>query len=226
MLRAAIFDFDGVISDTEPMHLRAFNKVLAQYGIEITETGYYKDYLGLTDYECFKTLAKANNLSFNDKDIKGLMEQKAGIFEELAETDSNIIEGAAEFLSMLKQNAIPMAICSGAMRSDIDIILKGTGLPGFFEAIVTADDVTESKPDPAGFKMALQRLNENQSEKILPSECLVVEDSPWGLEAATRAGMHTLAVTTSYTADELKTAEKVTANLSEVTIAELRELCA
>jgi beta-phosphoglucomutase len=200
MLKAVIFDFDGVISDTERTHLQAFNKILAKYNIEISEADYYKKYLGLNDYEGF-------------------------IFEELAKSQNSIIYGTAEFINMLKQNGIQMAICSGAVRSDIDAILSGTGLPDFFEAIVTADEVKESKPDPAGFNMALKKLNEKRDNEIPPAECVVVEDSPWGLEAARKAGMHTLAVTNSYAAEELDMAEKVVADLSKVTIAELQKLC-
>ena len=225
MLKAVIFDFDGVISDTERTHLQAFNKILAKYDIEISEADYCKNYLGLNDYEGFKEMAGAHNLQFGDEQIKELIVQKGKIFEELAKTKNNIIEGTAEFLNMLKQNGIKMAICSGAVRSDIDVILSGTELPDFFEAIVTADDVKESKPNPAGFNQALQKLNEKQDSKISPTECIVVEDSPWGLEAAQKAGMHTLAVTNSYTVEELKMAEKVTDSLSKVTIAELQKLC-
>jgi beta-phosphoglucomutase len=225
MLRAVIFDFDGVISDTERTHLQAFNQILAKYDIEISETDYYKKYLGLNDYEGFKEMVKAHSLQLGDDEIADLVTQKGKIFEELAKSQSNIIEGTAEFLGMLKQNGIIMAICSGAMRSDIDAILSGTGLPDFFEAIITADDVKESKPNPAGFNRALQKLNEKQDGKISPSDCIVVEDSPWGLEAADKAGMHTLAVTNSYTTDELKTAEMVVAALGEVTINELQKLC-
>jgi beta-phosphoglucomutase len=225
MLRAVIFDFDGVISDTERTHLQAFNKILAKYNIEISEADYYKDYLGLNDYEGFKEMAGAHNLQLGDDEIADLVTQKGKIFEELAKSQSNIIEGTAEFLGMLKQNGIKMAICSGAVRSDIDAILNGTGLPDFFEAIITADNVKESKPDPAGFNLALKRLNKRQEKKIQPAECIVVEDSPWGLEAANRAGMHTLAVTNSYTANELNMAEKTVATLGKVTIAELRGLC-
>ena len=225
MLKVVIFDFDGVISDTEPTHLQAFNTVLAEYDIEISETEYYKDYLGLNDYEAFKEMAGAHDLQLKDEETRDLIAQKGKIFEELVKSHNNIIDGTTEFLEMLKQNNIRMAICSGAVRSDIDAILSGTGLPDFFEVIVTADEVKESKPDPAGFNMALQKLNENQDNKISPVECIVVEDSPWGLEAARRAGMHTLAVTNSYPADELQTAEKAVTSLGKVTLSELQELC-
>jgi beta-phosphoglucomutase len=225
MLRVVIFDFDGVISDTERTHLQAFNQILAKYDIEISETDYYKKYLGLNDYEGFKEMSKAHNLQFGDEEIESLVTQKGKIFEELVKTNNNIIEGTAEFLCMLKQNGIIMAICSGAVRSDIDAILSGTNLSDFFEAIITADDVKQSKPDPAGFNLALKRLNERQEKKIQPAECIVVEDSPWGLEAAQKAGMHTLAVTNSYTADELKIAEMVVAVLGDLSVNALQKLC-
>lgn len=225
MLKAMIFDFDGVINDSEPLHLQVFNEVLAQFGIEITENLYYKEYLGFTDFDCFKALAEKHRLGLDAAGIEKLIDQKSRIFEDLIKTGDSIIEGVPEFLRMLSENNVPVAICSGALRADIETALAGTDLSDFFEVIVTADDVEKGKPDPEGFLLALKELNKKQQDQIRPDECVVIEDSHWGLEAAQKAGMHTIAVTNSYKAEQLKTAEKIVARLDALLLSDLNDLC-
>jgi len=233
MLRAVIFDFDGVITDSEILHLRAFNRVLAQYGIEITTKDYYKDYLGLTDFECFKLVADKSQLQLDRQGIKNLIKQKTRIFEELAKTEGRIIEGVRDFLKMLRQNNVPMAICSGALLAEIELMLEEARLRPFFAVVVSAEQVKKGKPDPEGFLLTLQKLNRIVSpaqagiqNHILPNQCIVIEDSHWGLEAAKAAGMHTVAVTNSYDADQLAMAEKIVTQLGELSIVDLQQLCA
>jgi len=209
VLRAVIFDFDGVISDCEILHLRAFNKVLAPHGVEISMKDYYKDYLGLTDFDCFKTLAEQGLLEADEVRIDSLVERKNTVFEELARTDGRIIEGVRDFLQMLRQNDIPMAICSGALLAEI----------------VSAEQVKRGKPHPDGFELALERVNTRGKVPISAEQCVVVEDSHWGLEAAKTAGMHTIAVTNSYDADQLGMAERIVAHLGELSFNDLQKLC-
>lgn len=223
---AVIFDFDGVITDSEILHLRAFNRVLAQHNIEITTKDYYKDYLGLTDFDCFEALVDEGRLKPDAQGIKNLVKQKNLVFEELVKTEGRIIEGVRDFLDVLKRNDIGMAICSGALLAEIELILKQSRLRPFFEVIVSAEQIKEGKPNPEGFLLALQRLNEERENPILADECIVIEDSHWGLEAAKAAGMHTIAVTNSYAAEQLAMAEKIVARLDELTMDDLRQLCA
>lgn len=225
MLKAVIFDFDGVITDSEILHLRSFNRVLAQYGIEITTKAYYRDYLGLTDFECFKLVADEKQLGLDDQRIANLMKQKTQIFEQLAETEGRIIEGVHDFLKMLKQNDILMAICSGAVLAEIELILEQARLRHFFAVIVSADQIKRGKPDPEGFLLTVQKLNHERRDLILSEQCIVIEDSHWGLKAAKAAGMHTIAVTNSYDADQLTLAEKVVARLNELNMDDLEQLC-
>lgn len=225
MVRAVIFDFDGVITDSEVLHLRSFNKALATYRVEIAKKDYYKDYLGLADLDLFNLLADKGLLKADAHQIQNLFEQKKQIFEKLAMTEGQIIEGVRDFLEMLEQNNVLMAICSGALLSEIELVLEKARLRSFFEVVVSAEQVKKGKPDPEGFLLSLQKLNEKKCNSIQPGQCIVIEDSHWGLEAAKAAGMHTIAVTNSYDADQLTSAEKIVAQLSELSIDDLQKLC-
>ena len=226
MLGAVIFDFDGVITDSEILHLRSFNQVLAQFGIEITTRNYYKDYLGLTDSECFELLADRGRLGLDEDGIEHLIKQKNQIFEKLAKTEGSIIEGVRDFLEMLSQNNIPMAICSGALLAEIELILEEAQLRSYFEVIVSAEQIKKGKPNPEGLLLTLAKLNHDRRVPIAAGQCIVIEDSHWGLEAAEAAGMHTVAVTNSYDAEQLQPAEKIVTQLRELSIGDLQELCA
>ncbi len=226
MFKAVIFDFDGVITDSEALHLRAFNQVLARYDIEIKEEVYYKEYLGFTDLDCFEIVVRQGGLGLDSEQIKNLIKQKNKIFKELATSEATIFDGAPEFLQMLRDNGIPMAICSGAVLEEIALILEQSGLGPFFEEIVAGDQVTKGKPDPEGFLMALEKLNKGNQNPIAANECVVIEDSHWGLEAGNAAGMHTVRITNTYNPGQLSMAEKIVERFSELTIDDLQQLCA
>jgi len=225
MIQAVIFDFDGVITDSEVLHLRSFNQVLSQYDIRIETKDYYRDYLGLTDVDLFRVMVEKGLLKVDSTKIEILLKQKKQAFEKLAKTEGRIIEGVRDFLQMLSQNNIKTAICSGALLVEIELILQEANLRSFFEVIVAADHVKKSKPNPEGFLLTLRKLNEKNQTQIPASHCIVVEDSHWGLEAAIAAKMHTVAVTNSYDADQLAQAEKIVPQLDQLTITDLQQLC-
>ncbi len=226
MLRAVIFDFDGVITDSEILHLRAFNEVLGRHGLKISKQDYYKNYLELTDLNLIKSLVEKGALKLDEQGIKTLAGQKSTAYEKLAKTEGRIIEGVRDFLQMLKTNNVPMAICSGSLQAEIEFILEEAGLRKFFDVIVSSEQVKRHKPHPDGFLLALRKLNETSKTNISAVECVAIEDSRLGLEAAHRAGMHCVAVTNSYDAEQLKRADKIVDNISELTISDLRQLCA
>ena len=225
MLRAVIFDFDGVITDSEVLHLRAFNQSLVPYGVEISTKDYYTNYLGFSDFDCYKTLIDKGLLKIDERKIGGIIREKSKIFEELSKTEGRTIEGVHDFLQMLEKNKIPMAICSGSLMVEIEVMLEESGLRHFFAEIVSAEQVKKGKPHPEGFLLALQKLNKNCHPPIVAGECIIIEDSQWGLQAGKAAGMHTLAVTNSYEAGQLTIAEKIVAHLNELTIDDLRQIC-
>ena len=130
-----------------------------------------------------------------------------------------------DFLETLKQNNIPTAICSGALLTEIELILEEARLRSFFEVIVSAEQIRKGKPHPEGFILTLKKLNQKSSNSIAGSQCVVIEDSHWGLEAAKAAGMHTFAVANSYDAEQLAMAEKIVAQLDELSIGDLQKLC-
>ena len=132
MLRAIIFDFDGVITDSEVLHLRAFNQSLVPYGVEISTKDYYTHYLGFSDFDCYKTLIDNGLLKIDERQIGSIIKEKSKIFEELTKTEGRTIEGVHEFLQMLEKNKIPMAICSGSLLVEIEVMLEESGLRHFF----------------------------------------------------------------------------------------------
>ena len=225
MLKAVIFDFDGVLVDSELLHFEAFNHILLPLNVKMSKQQYFDKYLGLSDEELIRTVNKEQKLILSESQVKQLLAEKAVIFKTLAVSHASIIEGVPGFLKMLSDNKIPMAVCSGALKAEIELILKGAGLRDYFDAIVSAEQVKKGKPDPEGFLLALKLLNKKSKQQIQPGDCIVIEDSRWGLEAAKNAGMHPVAVTNSYSADQLKPADKIVANLGELTLAELQALC-
>jgi HAD superfamily hydrolase (TIGR01509 family) len=226
MLRAIIFDFDGVITDSEVLHLRAFNQSLVPYSIEISTKDYYTNYLGFSDFDCYKALIDNGLLKINEQQISDIIKVKSKIFEELTKTEGRTIEGVYGFLQMLEENNIPMAICSGSLLVEIEIMLEESGLRRYFTEIVSAEQVKKGKPHPEGFLLSLKKLNKKCHPPIAADECIVIEDSHWGLQAGKAAGMHTVAVTNSYEAEQLTIAEKIVSHLNELTINDLQQLCA
>lgn len=225
MLQAVIFDFDGVITDTEVLHLQTFNKVLSQYGVSITTKDYYRYYLGLSDFDLFRLFIDEGKLDISSEQIDTLIKQKNQLFEELIEDDGKIIDGVRDLVQLLNQNNIPMAICSGALLAEINLILENAGLQHFFEVIVSAEHVTKGKPDPEGFLLALKRLNEKNINPVTADQCVVIEDSHWGIEAGKSAEMRTIAITNSYAAEQLSIADKVIAHLNQLSLKDLQNLC-
>ena len=179
----------------------------------------------MTDVDCFKALIGEGRLHIEEAQIQELVQQKTKVFEQLARTEGRIIEGVREFLQMLSQNRVPTAICSGALRAEIELILDGAKLRSYFDVVVSAEEVKRGKPDPQGFVLALKKLNKRRVQPIAPEHCVVIEDSHWGLKAARAANMRTIAVTNTYEADQLKEADKVVARLSDLTMQDLAQLC-
>ena len=222
-LTAIIFDFDGVIADTEPLHFAGFRQTLSEIGISLTESDYYANYLGYDDRGCFFAVLTAHQHPTDPSVVAQLMQRKAQAYLESVKDHLAIFPGVHEFVREAAA-AYPLAIASGALRHEIEVILEQTGLRKEFLHITSAEDVTRGKPDPQPFLQALNGLNRQRREQtITAGSCLVIEDSIPGIRGAKTAGMKVLAVANTHTIQDLHEAHAVAQSLSEIRLSELRE---
>ncbi|HKP85075.1 MAG TPA: HAD family phosphatase [Blastocatellia bacterium] len=211
MLKAIIFDCDGVIADTEPLHLRAFQQVLAEEGITLTKEDYYRYYLAFDDRGCFDRAFSGRARPSTEK-LAELTGRKAAYIEPMMRAELRLFPGAVDLIRRAARR-YPLAVASGALRREIMLILECGGVKDCFLEIVSAEDVTRGKPDPESFLKAHSALSARLERPIAHRECLVIEDSLHGIEAARLAGMPVLAVATSYPAEELSKADLVVESL-------------
>ena len=202
-LRAIVFDFDGVIANSEPLHLRSFQHVLATEQITLTERDYYERYLGYDDVGTFRSIAAEHGLAWNDRHIADLVAKKALTMEALERDVSVLFPGAADAIRRASA-AVPIGIASGAIGPEIRRVLNREQLIHFFSAIVAAEDTARSKPSPDPYLRAVALLREAAGGDLDASDCVAVEDSRWGLESARAAGLRTVAVAQTYTSDSLQ----------------------
>jgi len=225
MLKAIIFDCDGVIADTEPIHMTAFGRVLNEEGLSLTTEEYFDQYLALDDRGCFTKAFTNRGEALTRDRLTELIVRKAKHVELAMLESLSLLPGAGEFIR-LAAGSYPLAVASGALRAEIDLVLKHGGLSDCFRVIVSAEDVTRSKPDPEPFTKACQLLNAILGSPIEPRECLVIEDSIHGIQAARDAGMTCLAVTNSYPFEKLSNAARVVDTLEGLSLRDVESLFA
>lgn len=223
MLQAVFFDFDGVIADSEPLHLRAYQAVLQADGIDLNRTEYYSRYLGYDDVGLFEALAKDRRLFLSDEKIEEWVAAKACIVEEMLSSDTILFPGAAACVKMFAAH-VPLAVASGALEPEIEIVLQHAGLRSSFLAIASASDGVRGKPAPDLYLLAMAKLKDRLPDPLSPAACIAIEDSHWGLEAARRAGLRCVAVTHTYPAAELEKADLIVDALSDLTMSTIKDL--
>lgn len=225
MLRALIFDFNGIIVDDEPIHFQLFQKVLSEEGIVLTEEAYYERYLGFDDRGAFEAGYRQNQQPLDALKLHELIDRKARYYQEAIRNHVAIFPGVKDLIAGLTPS-LPLAVASGALRHEIETILATAGLLEFFDAIVSAEDVSRGKPEPEIFLKALAALNaQHNGAPIAANECVVIEDSKEGIRGARRAGMKCLAVTNSHPAELLVDANAVVKSLEDITLSYLQQLC-
>jgi HAD superfamily hydrolase (TIGR01509 family) len=226
MLRAVIFDFNGIIVDDEPIHFKLFQKVLGEEAITLTEEVYYERYLGFDDRGAFMAGFQENNRPLDCAKLQQLIDRKAEYYQDMIRNHVSIFPGVHSLVNSLAEK-LPLAVASGALRNEIETILTAAGLLDHFKVIVGAEDVTRGKPEPEIFLKALAALNTGESaHSIDAAQCVVIEDSKEGIRGARRAGMKCLAVTNSHPVALLKEANLIVKSLEEVTLPMLQKICA
>lgn len=194
-IRAILFDFDGVLVHTEPLHYRAFVGVLQPLGIALSEADYMAYLMGYDDRSGFEQMLLMHNLK--SPTLDELVRTKNRIMLELIRKgDVGNSANVRETVQQLHRH-YPLAICSGALRNEIETLLNAMGLCELFEVIVAAEDVQVSKPDPSGYLKAMRLLGDMHGMTLQPGDCLVVEDSPRVINRARSAGFQTLAIASS-----------------------------
>ncbi len=189
-LKAVLFDFNGVVLDDERIHQQIIWEMMEQEDLPLTQEELQHHCLGRTDRACFQDLFASQEQPLNQFQLRRLLSLKAKAYRQYLESLETLplFEGLIELVEELLQAGIKLAIVSGALRAEVRMVLKQTALESAFPIIVTSDDVKKSKPDPASYQLAIKRLNRKFPALALdPCDCLAIEDSFAGIQAAKQA---------------------------------------
>jgi beta-phosphoglucomutase len=216
MIRAIIFDLDGTLADTEPLHRDALAAALRPEGIEVTSEEYFARLIGYNDRDCVVMLLTENGRSAGEERVRELVERKAALYQASIRGRDVLYPGAADFARECAAR-FPLAIVTGTLRAEAEMILRQGAVRDLFVDLVAAEDVPNGKPAPDAFIAALGRLGFllRQRPAIAPSECLAIEDSAAGIDAAKAAGMRVLALTHTAAESTLARADLVRRALRE-----------
>ena len=223
MLRAIIFDFDGVIANNEPVHLAMFQRVLGELGLFLSKDEYYASYLGYDDKGCFEAALVAHGRPYSKDLIQDLVTRKARVYLDHIRDHLVIFPGVQAFVrgAAVRHH---LAIASGALRHEIEFILEQAGIRKEFAHITSSEDTQRGKPDPEGYLHALGALNlrlRSGETPLQAADCLVVEDSRPGIQAGRAAGMKVMAVANTHAVEDLHEADVVIRSLEHVALGDL-----
>jgi beta-phosphoglucomutase len=210
MIKAIVFDFDGVLADTEPLHFRAYQEVLASVATTLTREEYYERLVGYNDEDCFRLIAQSRGWEPDESRIAALVADKGRVFEQVILDTDTLYAGAAGCVERMAAE-FPLGIASGALKHEILLTLRRARLDHHFRFIVGSGDTPKSKPAPDPYIRAAEKHG------LLPSECVAIEDSRWGLESARSAGLRTVGITHTYPAEQLGASDVVIKSLAEFT---------
>ena len=226
-LNAIVFDFDGVIADTERLHLRSYQDILAPEGIAMSNEDYFNRYLGYDDVGVFKAVGRDQGVAMDDRRLSELISRKGQRYDSLAAAGEMLFPGAADFIRSAVGASVPIAIASGALTHEIEDVLERADLLSLFPVIVGADQTEHSKPHPEPYHTAFARLRAYTGRDLITQRTVAIEDSRWGLVSARDAELRLVAVTNTYTEAELRAdAELIVAGLHALTLEALDALCA
>lgn len=222
MIHAIFFDFNGVIINDEPLHMKAYQEVLAAEGITLSEAQ-YMTMLGMDDVTFVRTAFERAGKTLAAEDSKRLIAREYELHRKMIEDELPLAPGVVTFIRAAARH-YQLGLVSMSTRYGIDYVFERTRLGPAFTVVVSAEDVQTHKPDPTCYKRALELLNEKRRDErklpLLPGECLVIEDAPPGIQAGRAAGMRTLGVTNTVSEEALREAgaDVVTNSLADWTV--------
>ena len=210
-IRAIVFDFDGVLANSEPLHLLAYQAVLDELGIALERDEYYTHLLGFDDVMAFRTVSERRGQQWSDAKIAGILERKTVIFDDIVSSSDVLYPEAVPCVRRLAE-AMPLGIASGALRHEIAAILRRADLDNCFRFIVAAGETPASKPAPDPYRRAAELHG------LPPGQCVAIEDSRWGIASAKGAGLRCVGITQTYPAAGLPGADAIIDSLNEFTV--------
>jgi HAD superfamily hydrolase (TIGR01509 family) len=228
MIQAIFFDFNGVIIDDERLQMAAYQEVLREHSIELTEADYFGA-LGMDDQTFVRAAFERSHKVLTDEALRSVLAAKGAQHRKLIADELPLFPGVVTFLKAASRS-FQLGLVSMASLSEIDYVLERARLRALFRVIVSAEDVTICKPAPDCYRIALEKLNEQRTSQrepqLMPADCLVVEDSPPGIESGKKAGMRTLAVTNTVAEAALRTAgaDVVTGSLADWNVDAVRHV--
>lgn len=213
MIKAALFDMDGLLVDTETRGIDVAINVCKKLGFELTE-GEKQSFIGVTDEKFYQELLEKRRLELN---VKEILHRHFEEYDNVLREGVGAFPGATSLPLLLKQNEMLLALVSGSTREEINIVLQQLQIKNCFDVIVSADDITKSKPDPQGYARAMKKL------RVEPHECVVLEDATTGVKAGKGAGAKVIGVVNNGGQD-LVLADRTVKNLTAVTMELIRNL--
>jgi HAD superfamily hydrolase (TIGR01509 family) len=221
-IRAIVFDLDGTLSDTEPLHFEAFAEVLRPAGIEIPRADYFTRLIGFNDRDCFAMLLREHGQDADETRVADLIERKAAVYGAMIANCDVLYAGAESFVRQCAER-FPLIVVTGTLHAEAEAILRRARLRELFVDIIAAEDTARGKPEPDGFLTALGRLGFilRPHPSIVAAECLAIEDTAAGVEAARRAGMKVLALCQTAAASDLRTADVICPTIAAINLDEV-----
>lgn len=215
MIKAVIFDMDGVISDTLPLHSEAESQALACFGIKMTPQEIIDEFNAIPDRIMFETILSRHK---STADINIVIAKKWEIMKKLAENNIRPIKGVIDLITTLNNNHLALGVASSTSPYFINLVLTTLHIKNYFKAVTSTEEVQNGKPNPDIFLLTAKKIC------VQPSECIVIEDATNGIRAAKAASMKCIAITTTHKREDLKDADRIVDSLSELTISTLNNL--
>ena len=228
MIKAILFDFNGVIIDDEPIQMKAYQEVLKSHEIAVTEELYFGA-LGMDDKTFVRSMFEHAKKPLTNPVLEKVLDAKTDLHRQMIEDELPLFPGVLTFLKAASRE-FELGLVSMANKAEVGYVFQRAQLTPLFSVIVTAEDASVCKPAPECYLAGLTKLNEKRQHErklpLLPSECLAIEDSPPGIQSARAAGMRTLGVTNTVTAEALRAAgaDVVTASLADWTVDAVKRL--
>ncbi len=201
VLKAVLFDFNGVIIKDELIHRELIDELLLAENLPPQGKEFWKVSVGRSDQSCLRDLLKLRGRFVNDEYLNKLIAKKAIAYRQRLEQLEilPIYPEVFQFVKLMYESGYKLAVVTGAIRSEVELVLQQSAIDRYFETIVSGDEISQSKPDPAGYLLAVDRLNKLHPDlNLLPSECIAIEDTFAGIQAAKSAGIQAVAIANTY----------------------------